>query len=104
MISPPPEMMKTALLIYADDLTERLDGEINETQYKSAVYYKNYLKAVPDKRAILSPWNYQEWDRSQHDIMHDFALGLSSLEGQKKIATDVLKIINHWCKNDKEAK
>jgi hypothetical protein len=101
MISPPPEMLKTALRIYADDLTERLDGEISETQDKSAVYYKNYLKAVPDKKAMLSPCDYQEWDRSQHDIMHDFGLGLSSLEGQRKIASDVLKIINHYNKDAK---
>lgn len=96
MSSPPSKMLKTALLIYADELIERLDREINETQDRSAAYYRNYLKVRSDKRTGLIPGLFQEWDRTQHHIFQDFALGLSTLEGQRKIASDVFKIVNHY--------
>lgn len=95
MISPPPEMLKTALRLYAEELLERLDTEISEVQAKSAVCYRNYLEVLRENKAGL----ILEAVGTQKDMFQDFALSLSSLEGQRKIASDVLKIVNHYNKD-----
>jgi len=38
--------------------------------------------------------SYEEWNKSMRLVMHDFALGLSSIEGQITITKDILDIAN----------
>lgn len=38
--------------------------------------------------------SHDEWDKSMRLVMHDFALGLSAIEGQISITKDILDIAN----------
>lgn len=85
--------------------------KIQEDQHKFFLSYSEKSKEllseidgltanVPDSdtvqwQAVLQhERSHDEWDKSMRLVMHDFALGLSAIEGQISITKDILDIAN----------